>query len=105
MFGKPEWFQEKRIGWGLKPVSWQGWTYSATWLAVIALPFFGLLIQGLVAEALIWMAATVSTVLWDVRSILREKKVDQVEDVLYIDEDESLSPTFASRKFNFRLRG
>ena len=104
MFGKPEWFQERQVGWGLRPVAWQGWAYSASWIAVIAVPFLGLLIQGLVAESLIWMTVATAAIVWDVHSILREIKPREDDDVLYIGDDEALSEQFASRNFNFRLR-
>lgn len=30
MIGKPEWFKKKKFGWGLTPVTWQGWVYVAS---------------------------------------------------------------------------
>ena len=41
---------------------------------------------------------------WDVRQILAAMGPTD-EDVLYIDETETLSEQFATRKFDFRLRG
>ena len=35
MFGKPQWFREKKLGWGLTPVTWQGWVYALVWAAVL----------------------------------------------------------------------
>ena len=29
MFGKPNWFRPKTFGWGLTPITWQGWAYTA----------------------------------------------------------------------------
>ena len=46
MFGKPQWFRPKAIGWGLTPISWQGWAYTALWSAAIAGPFLLLLVSG-----------------------------------------------------------
>ena len=105
MFGKPEWFEEGRLGFGLKPVSWQGWAYSGGWVAVIALPTLALMSQRLGVESLIWMAAAITAAIWDVRSIWREKQPQQPDDVLYIDDDEAAPEQFASRNFKFRLRG
>lgn len=105
MFGKPEWFKQKQIGWGLTPVSWQGWIYSAVWLSVISLPFLILMRQGLLFESLIWLGASLVAVVVDVRWILKDLKgAAEKEDVLYIDEDETVSEQFATRNFDFRLR-
>ncbi len=36
MIGKKEWFTTKRyFGWGLRPVTWQGWVYVGGYLAVL----------------------------------------------------------------------
>lgn len=38
MFGKPEWFKRRKYGgWGLYPVTWQGWLYIAIFLIPFAL--------------------------------------------------------------------
>jgi len=105
MFGKPEWFVVKQVGWGLRPAAWQGWAYAASWSAVILLPFLMLLLQGLGLESLIWMVAAGATAIWDVNSIVRLLQTGQDEDVLYIGDDEPAAEQFASRKFDFRLRG
>jgi hypothetical protein len=34
MAGRP-WFGPRRYGWGLKPVSWQGWVCTAAYLAAV----------------------------------------------------------------------
>jgi hypothetical protein len=39
MFGKPRWFKPKRFGWGLTPVSWQGWIYVLVWIVVLLIPY------------------------------------------------------------------
>ncbi len=46
MFGKPEWFRPKSFGWGLTPITWQGWLYTAAWSAVMIVPFIGLITTG-----------------------------------------------------------
>lgn len=36
MFGKPEWFRRRKYGgWGLAPVTWQGWAY----IGALIVPF------------------------------------------------------------------
>ena len=36
MFRKAAWFRPKRFGWGIFPISWQGWVYTMVWaLALI----------------------------------------------------------------------
>ena len=34
MAGRP-WFAPRRIGWGLKPVSWQGWLLTVAYIAIV----------------------------------------------------------------------
>lgn len=109
MFGKPEWFKKKPSGWGIKPVSRQGWIYSMSWLVVLVLPFLVLVSEWLVVESIVWLLAAAGALAWDVRQILRAMG-DTIEDVLYIDETETLSERFAAGKlatgrFDFRLRG
>jgi hypothetical protein len=100
MFGNPVWFREKEVGWGLVPVTWQGWLYAAAWLAVVACPFVLLVERQQAIEALIWMAASSSTLAWDVRGILQSKR--RSDDVLYIGED-GLDQA-ATRRFSFHWR-
>ena len=45
MFGKPHWFRPKRFGWGLTPVTWQGWVYVLVWIAVLLGAYLLLLTQ------------------------------------------------------------
>jgi hypothetical protein len=71
MFGKPQWFKAKTIGWGLVPIRWQGWTYAACWVAGIALPFMLLLTRHQPLEATAWLAIAVSALAYDVWQILR----------------------------------
>jgi hypothetical protein len=85
MFGKPEWFREKSLGWGLVPVRWQGWVYALAWSGVIAAPFLALLTTRREVEAMIWLAASLGALLWDVRDVLHGIR-EQRKEVLYIDE-------------------
>jgi len=39
MFGKPNWFRPKTFGWGLTPITWQGWAYTAVWGGLLVAPF------------------------------------------------------------------
>lgn len=104
MFGKPDWFKEKRIGWGITPICRQGWGYTAVWVGVLTMPFVLLISQHLVFESLVWLAAAMGALVWDVRQILAAMRPAD-EDVLYIEETETVSEQFATRNFDFRLRG
>lgn len=98
MFGKPAWFRKKSLGWGLRPVVWQGWLYSLAWTAVICGPFIALVAAAKIVEALIWIAVMMLALLWDVRQVLRQMEprrrsasrdavdAEVVEDVLFIDD-------------------
>ena len=35
MITKRAWFEPKRIGWGWRPVSWQGWLITVVFAAVV----------------------------------------------------------------------
>ena len=88
MLGKPKWFREKRFGWGLVPISLQGWIYTLVWSGVVGGPFALLVSLQLPVEALIWLLAAISLLVWDVQQILRAKRVIP-DDVLYIGDDEN----------------
>ena len=97
MFGKPEWFREKRNGWG----------YAAGWTGVIGFPFALLVERHQGVEALIWLATSMLLLLWDAREIVTAKHrgaaTDAATDVLYIGDDESeIEQQAATRRFRFR---
>ena len=104
MFGKPDWFKVKRIGWGITPVCRQGWCYLGLWVGVLVLPFVLLISQRLAVESLVWLTAAMGAFVWEVRQILAAMRSPD-EDVLVIDDTETLSKEFATRNFDFRLRG
>jgi len=114
MFGKPNWFRPKAIGWGLRPITWQGWAYTATWATAIAGPFVMLLASGKAAEAFIWMGLGLGGLVYDVRQILLamnspklapESTVAKADDnVLYIMDDAQTHPRVATRGFNLQAR-
>ena len=64
MFGKSEWFRPKAIGWGLHPITWQGWAYSLAWIGVIAAPFVALVARKQAPEAMIWLTASLGALGW-----------------------------------------
>jgi hypothetical protein len=72
MFGKPHWFRRKRFGWGLVPITRQGWLYTLLWSSVIALPYLLLIAQRSTLEAIVWMIASAAALCWDVRQIMQE---------------------------------
>ena len=74
MFGKPGWFRPKTFGWGLTPVCWQGWVYTAIWCSVMVGPFVLLISRHRWLEGFIWLAASLGGLLFDVRAILAEIK-------------------------------
>jgi hypothetical protein len=71
MFGKPAWFRPKTIGFGLVPVAWQGWAYTAGWITTIVLPFLLLLGRHQAIEAMAWMGLALMALAYDVRQIWR----------------------------------
>ncbi len=107
MFGKPEWFRKKNIGWGLRPVSWKGWLYAMAWAAVICVPFILLVANRQLIESLVWAVVMMFALLWDVQHVMRELKKTRFEDadVLIIDEDTEPDPShFATRSYDLHVR-
>ena len=37
MLRRADWFQPKVIGWGIAPVTWQGWIWTMTWAAALTI--------------------------------------------------------------------
>ena len=104
MFGKPEWFREKTVGWGLMPITWQGWAYVGAWIAVLLTPFFIFLLpMGMVPEAIVWLLVAIGALTLDVRAIIRQMRYDAAGDVFVIDEDTDVSQ-LATRNYDMELR-
>lgn len=115
MFGQPNWFRAKKFGWGLVPITWQGWAYTGAWVTALVVPFWGLLAQDQphVPEALTWLACGIGLLCLDVRSILKAmnptvatasvvRSAPKDDGILYILDD---SPAqLATRNYNLQLR-
>ena len=76
MFGKPHWFRPKTFGWGLTPITWQGWVYTLGWCLLLIGPFNLLLLRGQSVEAVVWLVAAIGLLVWDVYGILRAMPSD-----------------------------
>ena len=107
MFGKPNWFRPKAFGFGLTPVTWQGWAYTAGWAGLLAAPFSLFLMAHKEWEALRWLGAGIGLLVYDVRGILTAMRPPVVkkpqDDVLYIGP-ETGAAELATRKYDMRLR-
>jgi hypothetical protein len=66
MFGNPQWFRLKALGFGLIPIRWQGWAYSAAWGSTIALPFWLLVTRHQSFEATLWLTLAIGALGCDV---------------------------------------
>jgi hypothetical protein len=115
MFGKPEWFRPKTKGFGLKPITWQGWAYTSLWAATIALPFMLLIALGKPLEALTWMTLGGGALAYDVREILALSRKPasaaavavapaQEDNVLYIMDDDQTHNRVAARGYKLQAR-
>jgi len=115
MFGKPQWFRPKAIGWGLTPITWQGWGYTAFWAAAIAGPFVLLLSSVGPIESFVWMGLGLGALVYDVRQILLAMNPSKAspataaaakpdDNVLYIMDDSQTHPRVATRGFNLQAR-
>lgn len=115
MFGKPQWFRPKSFSWGLVPIAWQGWLYSAGWSAAIGLPFLLLIGRYQPLEAMTWLGLSVGALTYDVWQILRTFRVPRGgasgtalgkndDNVLYILDSRPGQPV-ATRNYNLQVRG
>lgn len=107
MFGNPAWFRQKKVGLGVRPVTWQGWAWSLVWLLAITLPFlFLLLAMHRAPEAAIWLAVSLAAMVVEVRSIARkirsEVRRKEDENILYIGDDEA--GEVQTRNYRLQLR-
>lgn len=116
MFGKPQWFRPKAIGWGLIPISLQGWLYAGGWAGAISLPFLLLISRHQPVEAMAWLVLGIGGLTCDVWHILRgfrapEKAANSVvattpkrdDNVLYI-MDSQPGMAGATRNYNLQVR-
>jgi hypothetical protein len=88
MFGKPEWFAKKKLGWGLKPKRWQGWVYTVVWAFVIIGPSLFLAARSQLIEAGVWISVSIGGLIWDAWGILRQMNHrTEVEEFFYIGEE------------------
>jgi hypothetical protein len=115
MFGNPQWFRPKAIGWGLIPVSFKGWLYTGGWIGAIAVPFTLLLTRGQPLEAFTWMTLGIGALAYDVRQILRTFRPAETaltatvvapkkeDNVLYI-MDSAPGVRVATQNYNLHVR-
>jgi hypothetical protein len=116
MFGSPDWFKPKTIGWGLTPIRWQGWAYTLAWVAVIGLPFALLLLREQPTESVAWLVVTGGALIYDVRDILRRMQranfnetvaaptASAKNDVFYIGDSQPGNTSVATRNYSFKLK-
>jgi hypothetical protein len=76
MFGKPQWFvRRKYLGWGLMPVTWQGWAYMLVLVAPIVLAQY---IPGISFNArTVFTACWIAVVFAEVTHIMVSMKKDE----------------------------
>lgn len=113
MFGNPTWFRPKIIGYGLKPVTWQGWAYTLTWAVVLLVPFWALLMRHQVVEALAWLGCSVAFLCYDVWQIRRglmppvaagRPGVPQANDGIWFLAEENAALPVATRNYDLKLK-
>ncbi len=107
MFGKPEWFRDKRFGWGLVPRAWQGWVYTAVWGVLLAGPFAALMLQAKPLNAGIWLTAMCTALVVDVWQIKRARQKPETvaakpDSVLYIGDEEAAN--VSTKNLDLQLR-
>lgn len=105
MFGKPQWFRDKKIGWGLVPITWQGWAYTGIWSLVIAIPFLVMVLafSNRIPEAIIWLGASIVALVFDVRKIKKAKRDEERSKLMFIGDDEG-DAHVATRNYDLHVR-
>jgi hypothetical protein len=112
MFGKPQWFRPKSVGWGLVPITWQGWVYTTAWGGIAVLPFLLLLERHQATEAMTWMAFSLGALVydvWHIRGAFRGSKPTATaaskpsDNVLYI-LDSQPGQTAATQNYHLQAR-
>ena len=73
---KAEWFQPKRIGWGLTPRTWQGFVWAILWAFVLIIPACSVAAGNWFWGSLVF-AALFSVLMNDVVCILQELKANK----------------------------
>jgi hypothetical protein len=76
MFGNPNWFRPKAVGFGIVPTKWQGWAYSVAWGGTIGLPFWLLMARYQSLEALVWLTLATGSLafdVWQMWTVLRRR--------------------------------
>jgi hypothetical protein len=116
MFGNPDWFRPKTVGWGLTPIRWQGWAYALAWMGIIGFPFVLMLWWALVPQAFVWLAVMFGGLIYDVRDIRRQMqrasfnataaaaRPQPEKDVLYIGDSEAGTTSLATRNYSLKLK-
>jgi hypothetical protein len=116
MFGNPNWFRPKTMGWGLTPIRWQGWAYALTWIGVIGLPFVSMLWWEMAPQALVWLGVMTGGLIYDVRDIRRQMQqvsfqangpaapIAADKDVLYIGDSDAGTRPLATRNYSLKLK-
>ncbi len=103
MFGKPQWFKRKVFGWGLTPVSWQGWVYTLVWVLVMTGPFTFFISSEKVIEAMVWIVASIGALVWDVKKTLDAMEQEDRKNLFFIDEDQK-DAKVAARNYDLQVR-
>jgi hypothetical protein len=115
MFGRPQWFRPKTIGWGLVPITWQGWLYTGAWTGTMVLPFLLLLGRHQPVEAMAWMVLTTGALVgdvWQILKVIREPNrsgpattspAKPTDNVLYIMDSQPCQAA-ATRNYHLQVR-
>lgn len=67
MIGKPAWFRPRKAGWGIYPITWQGWVYVGS---ILALCFAGMLLPVSKTTQLAVTAGLIVVVILDTFNII-----------------------------------
>jgi hypothetical protein len=105
MFGRPDWFRDKEVGWGLTPITWAGWAYTVAWIAAIAGPFGGLLLMRGALPAIVWLGVSLTALVWDVRQIKSARRALVAANVYYIGDEELMKTREGSAKYTLHAKG
>jgi hypothetical protein len=112
MYGKAEWFRPKMTGFGLRPVTWQGWAYTLAWAGIILTPFWALLMRHQPLESLTWLGCSIGVLAYEVWHIRRgmvppvvaSPPARQASEGVWFLGDENAAKPVATRNYDLKLK-
>ena len=103
MFGKIEWFEPVEDKNFVKPKSWQGYAYFASWAAALIVPMKLLFLIGNTPEAFIWMFFAGFLFAFDYRKVSKTVRQKAEYDKLFFIGEEQKSKSVTTSNYDLKI--